>query len=56
MKKNHPEISRNGVEMNDLGQLEYSARSIDFALIMAKIYPHEVKKIIKRMKTKQNDG
>lgn len=52
-KKSHPEQSKNGIEVNDYGVFEYSSKAVDFALIMAKIFPIQVKKLIKKMKTKE---
>ena len=38
--------------MTDYGTFEYSSKAMDLALFLAKLFPFEMKKIIKKMKTK----
>lgn len=35
------------------GNIEYGSKAMDLALFVGKMYPQEMKKIIKHMKTKQ---
>jgi len=37
----------------DYGTFEYGSKAMDLALLLGKMYPSEIKKIIKKMKTKQ---
>ena len=53
LKSKHPELSKHGIELIDYdGTFEYSHKAMDLALYLGKMYPHEMKKIIKMMKTK----
>ena len=52
--KKHPELNKHGIELTDYGTFEYSSKAMDLALFLGKLYPFEMKKIIKKMKTKQS--
>lgn len=53
LKSKHPELSKHGIELTEYdGSFEYSAKALDLALYLGKMFPHEMKKIIKTMKTK----
>jgi hypothetical protein len=51
--KKHPELNKHGIELTDYGTFEYGYKAIDLALYLGKLYPAEIKKIIKKMKMKQ---
>ena len=48
----HPKLAEAGIKMVD-GEIEYSEKAIDLVLYLGKVYPEEMKKIIKKMKTKK---
>ena len=50
--KKHPELNRHGIELTDLGTFEYGQKAIDLALYLGRLYPFEMKKIIRKMKSK----
>jgi len=52
MKKQHPELSKADIELTEEGSFRFSQKALDFALIMGKLYPLEVKNIVKSMKQK----
>lgn len=52
MKKHHPELSKLEIELTDEGIFKYGPKALDFALIMGKLYPSEVKNVVKTMKQK----
>lgn len=52
MKKQHPELSKADIELTEEGSFRFGQKAIDFALIMGKHNPAEVKGIIKSMKQK----
>jgi len=54
LKQKHPELSKHGIELSEYdGTFEYGSKAMDLALFIGKMYPQEMKKIIKQMKTKQ---
>jgi hypothetical protein len=46
-------LNKHGIEFTEFGTFEYSNKAMDLALYLGKLYPFELKKIIKKMKTKQ---
>lgn len=51
--KKHPELNKHGIELTDYGTFQYNYKALDLALFLGKLYPMEMKKIIKKMKSKQ---
>lgn len=51
--KKHPELNKHGIEFTEFGTFEYSNKAMDLALYLGKLYPFELKKIIRKMKTRQ---
>lgn len=39
MKKQHPEISKLEIDVNDDGTFKFGQKALDFALIMGKLHP-----------------
>ena len=52
MKKQHPELSKVDIELTEEGTFKFGQKALDFALIMRRLYPLEVKNIVKAMKQK----
>ena len=50
--RKHPELQRNGIELTEYGVFEYNQRALDFTIALGKMFPESMKKIIKKMKTK----
>ena len=51
--KKHPELNKHGIELTDYGTFEFGSKAMDLALLLGKMYPFEMKKIVKKMKTRQ---
>ena len=53
LKNKHPELAKNGIEMNEVnGSFTYRQAALDLTLYLGKMYPRELKKIIKMTKTR----
>ena len=51
--RKHEGLTRHGIELTDYGTFEYGQKALDLALFLGKLFPFEMKKIIKKMKAKQ---
>ena len=52
LKAKHPELEKNGICMSEDGKFDFSQEALDKALFLGKLFPEEMKKVIKMTKTK----
>lgn len=49
----HPELEKHGIVWNAAEcRFEYGEKAIDYALLLARLFPEQVRRIIRKMKTR----